>query len=163
MVQHGRTDNFFESNSLTTTKIYNNYRLSNIGSVIDSAGSCVYSNYCIFVYVNYVADTEGMPLCIFVVCFRIFCIQGLEMLFLNGQSCNCPNYIPLFTADATKRTTFLRYISTNGMARTQKNVLTSIVYLQSDAAVFGVIRHQRWALSANKNPLIWYIPDITDS
>jgi hypothetical protein len=71
--------------------------------------------------------------------------------------------MPLFTADATKRTTFLRYISTNAMARTQKNVLTSIVYLQSDAAVFGVIHHQRWALSANKNPLIWYIPDITDS
>ncbi len=99
-------------------------------------------------YVNYVADREGPPLCIFAVCSRILCIQGLEMLFLDGQSCNCPNYIPLFTADATKRTTFLRYISKNAMARTQKNVITVIVYLQTDDAVFGVI-HQRWALSAN--------------
>jgi hypothetical protein len=35
------------------------------------------------------------------------------------------------------------------MGRTQKTVLTAIVYLQNDAAVFGIIRHQRWALSAN--------------
>jgi hypothetical protein len=98
---------------------------------------------------------------VFAVCSRILCVQGLEMLFLNGQSCNCPNYIPLFTADATKRTTFLHYISTNAMARTQKNVLTVIVYLQTDDAEFGVIHHQRWALSANIKSA--NIPDITDS
>ncbi len=141
-----------------------------------SAGSCVYCKYTVYLCVCKLRSRVRRS--VYLLCAPVFCvctrfrnavsewpILHVIALIIYPYSLRTPqNGQPFY--DTFK----------NAMGRTQKTVLTAIVYLQSDAAVFGVIHHQRWALSANTksanlvypryhrqliaNPLIRQIPYI---